>query len=88
MQVAFPIDEIRAAVRETVDQIREDASLIASEQLAISEADAAKLIGVAKHKLSEARYRGEITGSRIGKSIVYERAELLDFLRRQREAKP
>ncbi|QDU46607.1 Helix-turn-helix domain protein [Symmachiella dynata] len=85
MHVEVPIDEIRAAVHETLESIREDASLIAAEKLAINEANAAKLLDVAKHKLAEARYRGEIVGSRVGKSIIYERSELLDFLRRQRE---
>jgi excisionase family DNA binding protein len=55
-----------------------------SDKLAFSEAEAAALLGVRRHVLRDARLRGEIAGCRVGKSIRYERQELLRFLERRR----
>ncbi len=54
------------------------------DKLAFSEAEAAALLSVRPHVLRDARLRGELKGSRVGKSIRYERDELLRFLRRRR----
>jgi excisionase family DNA binding protein len=53
-------------------------------RLAFSESEAANLLGVSKHVLRDARLRGEISASRVGKSTVYQRSELIAFLERQR----
>jgi hypothetical protein len=55
-----------------------------ADKLAYSEPEAAMLLGVARHVLRDARLRGEIAGCRVGKSIRYERQELLAFLQRRR----
>ncbi len=54
------------------------------DKLAYTEAEAAALLGIERHVLRDARLRGELTGSRVGKRILYERQELLGYLRRQR----
>ena len=55
------------------------------DKLAYTEAEAAALLGTRPHVLRDARLRGEVAGSRVGKRILYEREELLGYLRRQRE---
>lgn len=57
---------------------------VSAERLAYPEAEAAMLLGVARHVLRDARLRGEIKATRIGKRIVYARDELLRFLARRR----
>jgi hypothetical protein len=54
------------------------------EQLAYPEAQAAKLLGIATHQLRDARLRGEITATKVGGRIGYERSELLAYLARNR----
>jgi excisionase family DNA binding protein len=54
------------------------------DKLAYTEAEAAALLGVERYVLRDARLRGELSGSRVGKRVLYEREELLGYLRRQR----
>ena len=75
------IEQIVAAVLERLDAERQ----AIGDKLAYPEAAAAALLGIQRHALRDARLRGEIAGSRLGKRVVYERQELLAFLRRQRE---
>ena len=49
-------------------------------KLAFSENEAAKLLGIEKHALRDARLRGEVHASKIGKRIVYSREELQRLL--------
>ena len=87
MNVSFSADDLAPLVRTIVSQVLErmeaDQERLGSK-LAYPEAQAAELLNVAPHVLRDARLRGEISGSLVGKKIVYERTELLDFLRRQR----
>lgn len=87
--MTFDIDDLRPAisiaVSETLEQLVDEAGLLPKTRLAFPEAEAAALLGVAKHVLTDARRRGEITGSRVGKKITYTRSELLAFLDRQRQ---
>ena len=72
---------VRLVVNETIKQLRDDEAKLGN-QIAYPESIAASLIGVERHALRDARLRGEIAGSRVGKRILYEREELLAFLRR------
>ncbi len=54
------------------------------DKLAYTEAEAAALLGIQRYVLRDARLRGELAGSRVGKRILYERQELLEYLRRRR----
>jgi hypothetical protein len=76
-----PLVEI--VVTETIKQLEAERAKL-DGQLAFTEAKAAALIGVAPHVLGDARRRGEVSGSKCGKRVVYTREELLVFLRRNR----
>ena len=76
MNLHIDPDELRPLVQAVVDEvlasIGTDEARLPSERLAYPEPEAA------------ARLRGEITGSLLGRRYVYERTELLAWLRRQR----
>ena len=52
-------------------------------RLSYGEAEAASLIGVSKAALRNARYRGEVKATRLGKNWLYRRTDLLEFLDQQ-----
>lgn len=89
MRVEFSPDDLRpvidAAVRSALDQQQAEAATLNPDRISYYEPEAAQLVGIPSHVLRDARLRGEIVGSRIGKRIVYERAELLRFIREKRE---
>jgi hypothetical protein len=72
------------AVEEVLAQLEVDEARLGSDRLWYSEAEASAMLGLPSHRLRDCRRRGEITGSKIGKAIGYERSELLRFLRDQR----
>ncbi len=69
---------VAAVVAETLSQRPE--GILPAERLAFPEAEAAALIGVAKHILRDARLRGEISGRLCGKKIIYSRDELQRYV--------
>jgi hypothetical protein len=75
---------IALIVQETLDQLESDRAKVGDKQLALEEAAAAASIGVARHVLRDARLRGEIAASRIGKRAVYSRKDLIEFLAARR----
>jgi hypothetical protein len=88
MQVNFSQDDLRplvaTVVAECFAQLRDDEARI-GERLALSEIEAARLIGVESHVLRDARLRGEISASRIaGRRIRYLPADVLTYLARNR----
>jgi hypothetical protein len=74
---------VAQAVEELLAQRAADKSRLGS-RLWFSEAEASAMLGLPSHRLRDCRRRGEITGSKVGKAIGYERSELLRFLRDQR----
>jgi hypothetical protein len=74
---------VERAIAMVLDRLAEEQQSV-GDKLAYSEADAAALLGVRRHVLRDARLRGEIAGCRVGKSIRYERQELIEYLRRRR----
>lgn len=74
---------IAAVVADVLAELRTDEATV-GQQLAMTEPQAAAALGIAPHVLRDARLRLEISGSRVGKKILYERAELLRFLGRRR----
>ena len=46
-----------------------------------TEPEAGALLGIGRHVLRDCRLRGELRGRLVGKRILYERGELLRFLR-------
>lgn len=77
---------VAAVVGEVLTNL-EQRGMRDSEKLAYSEAEAAAMLGVNRHQLRDARRRKEIVGSRAGKSVVYSRQELVQYLERTREEK-
>jgi len=70
-------------VSEVLAQAKADECLLGG-RLAYPEPEAAALLGVRPHVLRDARLRGEIDASKVGKRIVYTSDALHDFLRRNR----
>ena len=75
---------IEQVVHATIAQFHSDHAMLGN-RLAFPEAEAAALLGIRPHVLRDARLRGELAGSRVGKKVIYERDELLRFLRQQRQ---
>jgi hypothetical protein len=73
---------IESVVAATLDRLEAERGK-ASSKLAYTEPEAAALLSIRPHVLRDARLRGEIRGARVGKRILYERDELLAFLRRR-----
>lgn len=68
---------VSAVVREVLDVVARDRL---ADPIAFDEVSAARMIGVPRHVLADARRRGEIVGSRVGKRVVYVRQELDRYL--------
>ncbi len=75
---------VEQIINATLAQLQTDQAAL-GDKLAFTEPEAAALLSLKPHQLRDARLRGEITGCRVGKRILYERDELLRFLRRRRQ---
>jgi hypothetical protein len=88
LQIQFDHDAIRPlihlAIAEVIERMEADRAKL-SGRLAFTEAEAAVLLGVKPHVLRDCRRRGELAGAKVGSKIVYTRADLLEFLERQKE---
>ena len=71
---------IQTIVDKTIERINVAKSKVTDGRIAYPESEAAALIGVASHALRDARLRGELNASRLGKRVVYQRSELLKYL--------
>ena len=85
MKLEFNNDELRPLVDAVVSEViaRVERAEF-SGKLALPEAEAAAALGLAKHQLRDCRRRGELTGSKVGKQVVYAIEELRAFITRQR----
>ena len=72
---------IEQVVAETLRQVDQDRAQL-GDRLGFTEREAAELLGLPRHSLRDARLRGEISASRIGRRVLYRREELENFLRR------
>jgi hypothetical protein len=88
MKVSFDEADLRPLIEQIVSaafaQLQAD-EVAFGDKLAFTEPEAAAVLSLRPHVLRDARLRGEISGSRVGKRILYERNELLRFLQRQRQ---
>jgi hypothetical protein len=88
MELLFDADDLRPLVRlvvaEALDRLERDRAKF-DGRLAFSEAEAAALLGVKPYVLRDCRRRGELERSKIGSKIMYTRADLLEFLERQKQ---
>ncbi len=80
MKLDLEADDLRPLVRAVVAEILGSLPDLAPERLAFPEVEAAQLLGLPSHRLREARRRGELKGTRVGRAIVYQRGELLRYL--------
>jgi hypothetical protein len=74
---------VQLAVAEALDRLEEERAKLYG-RLALTEPEAAVLLGVKPHVLRDCRRRGELQGAKVGSKIVYTRADLLEFLERQK----
>ncbi|TWT35869.1 hypothetical protein KOR34_07650 [Posidoniimonas corsicana] len=78
--------DLRPIVEAVVSQAIQDLAAVGGDsRLAYPEAEAASLLGIRAHQLRDARLRGEITATKLGGRLGYERSELLAYLARQRQ---
>ncbi len=88
LKIQFDQDDLRPlvhlAVAEALDRMEEERAKL-NGRLALTEPEAAALLGVKPYVLRDCRRRGELQGSKIGSKIVYARPDLLAFLDRQKE---
>ncbi|MEO1496208.1 MAG: helix-turn-helix domain-containing protein [Planctomycetota bacterium] len=87
MNFQFDESELRELVQPIAEEIAAAILTLGPEadRLAYPEAEAARLLGLAKHQLADARRREEITPTKVGGRIGYERSELLAYLVRGRQ---
>jgi hypothetical protein len=72
--VKLPLDALRGIIREVVAELL--SSVGTDDRLSYTEAEAAKLIGVPRHSLREARVLGRVSPVKVGKRYLYSRAML------------
>ena len=88
LKLDIDVDELRPlvhlAVAEAMARMEEERARFHG-RLAFTEPEAAVLLGVKPHVLRDCRRRGELDGAKVGSKIVYTRADLLEFLERQKE---
>ena len=78
-------DELRPLVQAVVAETLAQANGVVEKlhgRLGFPEAEAAALLGVERHVLRDARLRGEIEASRVGKRIVYTPEQIKAYLAR------
>jgi hypothetical protein len=88
LRIQFDEDDLRPlvslAVTEALERLEAERVKLQG-RLAFTEPEAAVLLGVKPHVLGDCRRRGELQGAKVGSKIVYTRADLLEFLERQKE---
>lgn len=87
MKLSFDDGDLRPLVEQLVAEAVRRLEINRDQldgRLAFHEAEAAALLGLQRHVLRDARLRGEVMASRIGKRVVYTREELLRLLETQK----
>jgi hypothetical protein len=83
MKIDFDIDDLRPiierTVSETIAQLDAERRKV-NGRLGYTEPEAAAALGIQRHALRDARLRGEIAASKIGKRIVYSPGDLVALL--------
>jgi len=79
MEIRFDTDEIQRVVDRFMAEAFGD-HLDLTRPLAVSEAQAAELLGLAPHQLRDIRRRGMIHPVKAGRGYRYSKKTLLDFL--------
>jgi len=79
MEIRIDSAEIEAAVGRALADALGD-HIDTTRPLAVDEATAAELLGLAPHQLRDLRRVGQIVGRKAGRSYRYSKKMLLDFL--------
>jgi len=85
MKLQLEADDLRPLVQMVVAEVMEHREADQTKldvRLAYTEPEAAALLGVQPHVLGDARRRGEVVGTRVGKRVLYERDQLITFLQK------
>ena len=85
MQITFDNDNLEPLIRKVMNQVlaqRDADGEKFSGRLALTEPEAAAAIGIRPYALRDCRLRGEISGAKAGKKVVYSIEELKEFLGR------
>jgi hypothetical protein len=80
MQLTIDRAELRDLLAEVVTETLAALDYPAG-RIALTEAEAAAAVGRPQHCLRDARLRGELAGSKAGKAWVYQRSDLLAWLK-------
>lgn len=86
MNLSLDPAELRPLVAQIVAEVLTALPTMGDGRLAFLEAEAAKVLGMGRSALRDARLRGEVVATRCGGKIGYEKSELLAYLARNREA--
>jgi hypothetical protein len=82
--VTLDAEALRPLIQQIVQEVMQagatQPSALPSDRLAFPEREAARMLGVERHVLRDARLRGELTGRLCGKKILYSRDALLQFI--------
>ena len=85
MEITLNADDLRPVIREIVKEVitkfEADHARLPDGRLAYTAPEAAALLGVQPHVLSDARRRGVIDAVMLGKRYLYPRETLLAYLR-------
>lgn len=86
MTLTFDDDTLRALVKPIVEEVAQAlAQREADPTITLSEAQAAKRLGMNSTQLRDRRLNGEIVGTRLGNRWFYQLSELHDYARRNRD---
>lgn len=81
--ITIDTDALRPLITEIVRAVLEETGATQDrlgDRLGYTEAEAAELLGLARHQLRDARLRREISAVKIGKRFIYSRASLATYL--------
>jgi hypothetical protein len=81
MHLTIDPTELRPLIAEIVREVLTTIDWPAG-RVSLEESEAATACGVSRHVLRDARLRGELKGTKIGKATVYTREQLLEFFAR------
>ena len=90
MNISIPPDSLRPLIMQCLGEAlaeleRVKASSPSGPRLCYSEAEAAQMLGLARHQLRDLRRRQEISASRlVGQRVAYLHEDLIGFLKSRR----
>lgn len=88
MQLTFDSEDLRPLIEAVAAEVVARVSPVANaepERLAWTEEESARLCGINRHNLRDARLAGEIEFSRLGKRVCYTRENLTKWIAKRRD---